>query len=71
MPIRSAALLDVNLSGGNAFGIADRLAAEDIPFAFLTGHSRNVLPAAHSARPLLAKPYRHKSLVQDLLRLRP
>ena len=65
------ALLDINLNGGNAFGIADKLAAKKIPFAFLTGHSEKFVPTAHSARPVFSKPYRHENLVRDLLRLVP
>ena len=65
------ALLDINLNGGNAFGIADKLAGKKIPFAFLTGHSENFVPPAHSARPVFNKPYHHKNLVRDLLRLIP
>jgi len=65
------ALLDVNLNGGNAFGIADKLADKKIPFAFLTGHSAKFLPTAHSARPVFSKPYHHENLVRDLLRLIP
>jgi CheY-like chemotaxis protein len=65
------ALLDINLNGGNAFGIADKLAAKKIPFAFLTGHSKKFLPAAHSVRPVFSKPYQHENLVRDLLRLIP
>jgi CheY-like chemotaxis protein len=60
------ALLDIHIADGNAFGIADRLAAKKIPFAFLTGHSADFLPAAHSTRPLLSKPYKPDGLVQKL-----
>lgn len=63
------ALLDINLCEGNAFGIADRLAAKQIPFAFLTGHSRKFLPPVHSERPMFSKPYEPDKLVRDLLGL--
>jgi CheY-like chemotaxis protein len=56
------ALLDINLNGGNAFGIADKLAVKKIPFAFLTGHSEKFVPAAHSERPVFSKPYQPREL---------
>jgi CheY-like chemotaxis protein len=52
-----AALLDINLSDGSVFPAADALAARDIPFVFLTGHSNAMLPPQHHCRALIAKPY--------------
>jgi two-component SAPR family response regulator len=63
------ALLDIHLTNGNVFSVADKLAAKKIPFAFLTGHSREFLPAMHSNRPVFSKPYETDGLVRDLRRL--
>ncbi len=52
-----AALLDINLSGGEtSFPVADALMARGVPFAFLTGYEEFSLPGrlAHSTR--LVKP---------------
>lgn len=53
----AAALLDVHLDGAVVWPVADALAARAIPFAFITGGGGEV-PAAHAARPTLAKPFR-------------
>lgn len=53
----SAALLDINLGEEKGWPVADALAAADIPFAFSSGGG-DVLPAAHSARRLVSKPFR-------------
>lgn len=51
------ALLDVGLAGGNSFGVAEKLQALNIPFAFVTGYGRRVgLPPALSGTPTLPKP---------------
>jgi DNA-binding response OmpR family regulator len=51
------ALVDVNLSDGAMFPVADALAAAGIPFVMLTGHGREVLPSAHRHRPYMTKPF--------------
>ena len=51
------ALLDVGLIRENSFAVAERLAALNIPFAFVTGYgSEAVLPATFATRPRLPKP---------------
>ena len=53
-----AAILDVNLRGGEKSGpIADSLAARSIPFVFATGGSADSELGAHSHRPRLQKPF--------------
>jgi hypothetical protein len=37
--------------------LADALALPDVPFVFLSGHSRHVLPDRHRERPFVVKPY--------------
>lgn len=58
-----AALLDFNL-GDNATSerVADHLAAERVPFVFLTGYRRDSLPERYSDTPILEKPVSTGSL---------
>lgn len=63
------ALIDINLGSEKAFEVADRLAARHIPFAFLTGHSDEILPSAHRMRHVIAKPYNPDRLGEQVLRL--
>ncbi|MCJ1959186.1 response regulator [Novosphingobium mangrovi (ex Hu et al. 2023)] len=51
------ALLDGNLNGERIDPVADALAAQDTPFAFVSGYDRQHLPANHGHRPMLAKPF--------------
>jgi CheY-like chemotaxis protein len=55
-PAIDAALLDVTIDGGLVFPAADMLARANVPFAFVSGHARQMLPVAHRQRPLLNKP---------------
>jgi DNA-binding response OmpR family regulator len=49
-------LLDVNLRGATAFGVADILQARAIPFAFVTGYDCAALPDRFAQVPALQKP---------------
>jgi CheY-like chemotaxis protein len=51
------AILDVNLSGEDAFPAAVALAERNVPFAFSTGYGKAGLPAAWRSRPTLQKPF--------------
>lgn len=51
------ALLDGNLNGERIDPVADALAAQDTPFAFVSGYDRQHLPSGHMHRPMLAKPF--------------
>jgi DNA-binding NtrC family response regulator len=55
-PAIDAALLDVTIEGGLVFPAADMLARANVPFAFVSGHARGMLPVAHRQRPLVNKP---------------
>jgi CheY-like chemotaxis protein len=59
------AILDVNLDGHEAYAVAERLAARDIPFVFATGYGRQGLRAGFGNRPTLQKPFR----IEDLRRV--
>lgn len=64
----SAALLDVHLGAAAVWPVADALAARGTSFAFMTGGGGEV-PAAHAARPTLAKPFRVTELDSALRQL--
>lgn len=60
------AVLDITLDGGPSFPIADALADRDIPFLFVSGHTREVLPERHRRCRIVQKPYRPERLIADL-----
>jgi len=65
------ALLDVGLIREKSFAIAERLAASNIPFAFVTGYGPDVhLPPAFANTPRLLKPFSAEAL-EALLRRGP
>lgn len=55
-------LLDMNLNGKSARGVADRLAERGIPFACTTGYGRTDLDERLRGRPILQKPFELKDL---------
>ncbi len=61
-----AALLDINLNGENSFPVADILGKRGIPYAFVTGYGRKMVPDAFSAAPILTKPYARSDLMRVL-----
>jgi DNA-binding response OmpR family regulator len=61
-----AAVLDVSLHGGRAFPIADALVARNVPFVFVTAHSKEVLPERFRDRPFVAKPHSDATLLEAL-----
>ncbi|MBL8659232.1 MAG: response regulator [Rhodospirillales bacterium] len=61
-----AALLDINLNGKASFEVAETLAARGIPYAFVTGYGKQMVPQAYASVPLLMKPYARSELVRLL-----
>jgi hypothetical protein len=61
-----AALLDVTIEGGLVFPAADMLARAHVPFAFVSGHGSQMIPAAHRQRPLLCLSVRHSRLSRSV-----
>jgi DNA-binding response OmpR family regulator len=61
-----AALLDIHLAGEPVFPVADLLAERGVPFAFVTGYSKDVLPPLYRERPLLQKPFRPQTVLSTL-----
>jgi CheY-like chemotaxis protein len=57
-----AAILDVNINGGDTYPIAEALTARDIPFFFSTGYSSHSLRAPYQDRPTLQKPFQRDEL---------
>lgn len=62
------ALLDVGLSREKSFGVAERLGALKIPFAFVTGYGGDRVDAAFADRPRLPKPCPSEALLTVLQR---
>lgn len=64
-----AAILDINIRGGNSYGVADILTERAIPFIFCSGYSDWALEERHRDRPRLTKPFSSKDLQFQLLQL--
>lgn len=61
-----AAVLDVNLRGDKAFGVAEELMARNVPFVFSSGYGERFLPPKFDAAPHLSKPFEPETLWQTL-----
>lgn len=59
-------LLDINLGGQPAYGLARNLAQRGTPFVFVTGYDRPDLPEELRNRPVLRKPFDFNSLRQAI-----
>lgn len=64
-----AAILDVNLEGAMSYPIADRLAAANVPYMFLTGYDGWSLPPAYTGAPRVAKPFSTPRLIDAVVAL--
>jgi CheY-like chemotaxis protein len=51
------AIIDVNLNGERVWPVADRLAAEGVPYILATGGHIEPPPPEHAAAPVLSKPF--------------
>lgn len=63
-----AAILDLRLGSESGLPIAEKLAALNIPFGFMTGFQNTGLPDDLKERPFLTKPYSQDQL-RDLLKM--
>lgn len=61
-----AALLDIKLSCGSVFVVADELAASGVPLVFATGYDRDVLPERFQQACYVEKPLRAGRLEQAI-----
>lgn len=58
-----AAIIDIELSDGQSWPVAELLASRRIPFAFSTGHGDDAeLDARFATAPILAKPFDSEQL---------
>jgi CheY-like chemotaxis protein len=67
------ALLDVALDTGESYPVADALALNGVPYAFVTGHGLGGVAADYRDAPLLSKPFQFEDLrriVEQLVALR-
>lgn len=64
-----AAILDVNIRGGNSYPVADILAERGIPFIFCSGYDDWALEERHRHRPRLNKPYSLMELENKVIQL--
>lgn len=55
-------LLDINLSGVLSYSFADELVARAIPFVFMTGYQRSVIPGRFADVMHCAKPFKAEDL---------
>jgi CheY-like chemotaxis protein len=62
-------LLDVELTGESAGEVAAMLARRKMPFAFVTGSTRDDLPSAFRDAPILEKPFTEDDLLTTVGRL--
>jgi two-component SAPR family response regulator len=60
------AVLDINLSDGLVFDLADAVAKQAIPIVFLSAHSLDVAPPQHRERRFVHKPFSTHSLIKAI-----
>jgi CheY-like chemotaxis protein len=60
------ALLDVNLGGETAYGVADALSRRKVPFIFVSGYGASGLDQGYAAAPILAKPFQPATLAHAI-----
>ncbi|MFC3127159.1 response regulator [Pseudoroseomonas globiformis] len=65
-PRLDLAILDINLRGHSVFPVADRLEKSGIPFVFVSGYDRDILPERFRNRELWQKPVAEQGLRQML-----
>ena len=64
-----AAVLDINIRGGQVFPVADILTGRGIPFALASGYSDWVLPVKMQGMPRLTKPFTLRELEPEVRQL--
>ena len=57
-----AAILDINLSDGMAYPVAEILSQRGVPFAFVTGYEADTVDERFSKVPILQKPIERQML---------
>src|SRR6185437_8498880 len=64
-----AAVLDINIRGGNSYPVADILTERGIPFVFCSGYGDWAIDKRHRDRPRLQKPFTSSDLEARMLEL--
>lgn len=64
-----AAVLDINIRGGNSYSVADILADRGIPFVLCSGYGDWAIEQRHRNRPRLTKPFSSGDLEVQVLEL--
>lgn len=64
-----AAVLDVNIGQETVFPVADALAADGVPFLFVTAADKVARPERHDMAPWLSKPAEASTTVRELVRI--
>jgi CheY-like chemotaxis protein len=64
-----AAVLDINIRGGNSYPVADILAERGIPFVLCSGYADWALEKRYRDRPRLTKPFSSTDLKVRILKL--
>ena len=59
-------MLDVNLAGDEAYKVAERLEADNVPFVFATGYGRDAIVERWAQKPVIQKPFRFETFEQAL-----
>jgi DNA-binding response OmpR family regulator len=62
----TAAVVDINLGSGPAFGVARLLTERAVPFIFLTGYDQTAIPPDFAQAPSLRKPVEFRSIATAL-----
>jgi len=62
-------IIDINLRGHKAFGLADELQRQRIPFVFSTGYSAEIIPARFAGVTRWEKPYDPRKLARYVSQL--
>lgn len=63
------AFVDLNLGNGPSFELPRALSRKNVPFAFVTGYSANIIPAEFGASARLEKPVEPSTIENIALRL--
>ncbi|MDX8436955.1 hypothetical protein RFN25_26365 [Mesorhizobium abyssinicae] len=63
------ATVDINLGGAPTFAVAAELKGHGIPFIFVTGYDRTIVPSEFSGVPRLVKPVMPDDLIRHLMEL--
>lgn len=62
-------VIDINLRGHDAFGIADELQRQGKPFLFFTGYSADLIPKRFAKVSRVEKPFNSRELAECVLQL--